>query len=106
MEPISVQPAGLQAFAAELVALAGELADDAELCRSTARSFATALGGEEGWTTQGCAVAWAAVEELLAGGAQALAVTFADVAQRYADEDDALAAGIRAAQPYGAPGSR
>jgi hypothetical protein len=106
LEAVSVQPAALHALATELTTLAGELASDAELCRSTGRSFATALAGDEDWTTQRCSLAWATAEELLAGGARALAATLADVAARYADEDDALAAGIRAGRRYGAPGSR
>jgi len=105
LEPISVRPAALQALATELTALAGDLTGDAELCRSTGRSLATALGGDEGWTTQRCALAWATAEEVLAGGARAVAATLADAAARYADEDDALAAGIRAGRRSGAPGS-
>ena len=43
-EPISVQPAALEALAAELSALAAELAEDADLCRSAAHTVPAALG--------------------------------------------------------------
>ena len=46
----TVQPEAVEALAAELRALAAELADDAGWVRAAAASFAVALGGDEGWT--------------------------------------------------------
>ena len=105
-EPISVQPAALEALAAELAALAAELSHDADLCRSAAHSVTTALGGHEGRTARDCVAAWASLEEVLADGARSLGSTLSSTAARYADEDYTLAARIRTGHTYGAPGSR
>jgi hypothetical protein len=105
-EPISVQPAALEALAAELSALAAELSEDADRCRSAAHAAATALGGDEGRIARDCATAWASLEEVLADGARSLGSTLSATAARYADEDYSLAARIRSGRSYGAPGSR
>ena len=105
-EPISVEPAALEALAAELSALAAELSQDADLCRSAAHSVTTALGGDEGRTAGDGAMAWASLGEVLADGARSLGSTLSSTAARYADEDYSLAARIRSGRPYGAPGSR
>lgn len=104
-EPISVQPAALEALAAELSALAAELAQDADVCRSAAPTFSTALGGE-GWAARDCVAAWASLEETLADGARSLGATLSATAAGYADEDCSLAARIRTGHTYGAPGPR
>jgi hypothetical protein len=103
-ESISVRPAALQTLAAELSALAGELEQDAELCRAAAHSFATALGGAEGWTAGASATAWASLEEALADGARALAGTLSAAVARYAAEDHALSARIRSGRSHRMPG--
>jgi len=60
VEPsITVEPDAVAAIAAELSALAGELSDDAALCRSAAASFLSALSGDEGWASGETATAWA-----------------------------------------------
>ena len=104
-EPISVQPAALEALAEDLSALSAELSQDVDLCRSAAPTFPTALGGE-GWAAQDCIAAWAAVEETLADGARSLGATLSAAVAGYADEDDSLSARIRSGRSYGAPGYR
>ncbi len=106
VEPISVQPAALEALAAELSVLAAELARDADLCRSAAHGVTTALGGDEGSTAGNGATAWASLEEMLADGARSLARTLTAAVAAYADEDFSLSARIRLGRGYGAPGSR
>jgi Excreted virulence factor EspC, type VII ESX diderm len=105
-EPISVQPAALEALAAELSALASALSEDADRCRSAAHAVSTALGGHEGLTARDCVTAWASLEEVLVDGARSLGSTLSSTAARYADEDYSLAARIRTGLTYGAPGSR
>ncbi len=105
-EPITVQPAALEALAAELSVLAADLARDADLCRSAAHGFTTALGGDEGSIARNCAVAWASLEEMLADGVRSMAGTLTAVVAGYADEDFSLSARIRLGRTYGAPGSR
>jgi hypothetical protein len=104
-EPISVQPAALEALAAELSAVAAELSQDADLCRSAAPTVPTALGGE-GWAAQVCIAAWASLEETLADGARSLGATLSAAVAGYADEDYSLSARIRSGRSYGAPCSR
>jgi hypothetical protein len=105
-EDISVRPAALRALAAELSALAVELADDADLLRSTGRSFRSALGDSEGWTADLAAGGWARLQEQLADGASALAGTFDTAAAGYTAQDYSLAARIAAGTPDAAPGPR
>jgi hypothetical protein len=100
-ELLSIERAGLRALAAELSALGGELAEDAELCRSTARSFTTALGGLDDGTAEGAASAWAALDELLADSVSALAGTLTAAVDAYAARDQALAARIASGRPDG-----
>ena len=87
----AVVPDAVDALAGELRALAAELADDADRLRSVAASFATALGGDEGWTAGATATAWAQLEEVVAARTNALAVTLGAAADAYRAEDAALA---------------
>ena len=98
-DEISVRPAALHVLAAELSVLAGELADDADLCRSTGHSFLSALGDREGWPAHAAARTWAGVQALLAENTAALARTLDDVAGHQAAHDQALAARIGAGRP-------
>jgi len=98
-ELFNVEPGLLGALAAELSALAGELADDAALCRSTAGSFTTALGGADGWTAGSTAAAWAALEEQLADGATTLAGTLTAAAAAYTAHDSSLSRRIASTGP-------
>jgi hypothetical protein len=85
--PITVEPDVVDGLAAELAALAAELADDAALCRSTAASLDAALGGHEGWTAAAAGTAWASLAHVVADRADAVAVTLvaAMLAYRAAD---------------------
>lgn len=90
-DSVLVRPEGLAALAAELAGLATELFDDAERCRVAAGSLAAALDGEEGWNAGAAGTAWAALEEVLAGRASALARTVTDAVQAYLDGDAGIA---------------
>jgi hypothetical protein len=94
--PISVQLDAVDALAAELAALAGELDDDAGLCRSTARSFASALDGHEGWTAAAAATAWGSLTEVVAARTAAVAATLTSATAAYRAADTALSAGMSA----------
>jgi hypothetical protein len=87
----SVRPDEVAALAAELRALAAELADDAGWIRSAAASFSAALGGDEGWAAGATATAWAHLQEVLTARTEALAGTLAAAAAAYLAEDAALA---------------
>jgi DNA-binding IclR family transcriptional regulator len=100
-EPILVRPAFLESLAAELSALAGELATDADLCRSTGHSLLAALGDVEGWTAQAATTTWAALQELLADGTAALARSFLATAADYAEHDGSLGRRIAAGRTAG-----
>jgi len=86
----SVRPDEVAALAAELGALAAELADDADHLRSASASFPAALGGNEGWAAGATATAWARLQEVLADRTDVLAGTFAAAAAAYRAEDAAL----------------
>lgn len=102
---VTVHPDVVGGMAAELSALATELADEARLCRSTAASLDAALGGHEGWTAGAAATAWAALGQVLAEHTGAVAVTLAATMTAYQAGDGALAGRIRAA-PAGQRGPR
>ncbi|MCW2633832.1 MAG: hypothetical protein JWQ99_199 [Blastococcus sp.] len=87
----SVRPGALEALAAELAALAGDLSEDGALCRSAATSLATALGGDEGWSARAAATAWAALAEVVAARAGAVAGTLVAAVAAYRSVDQALA---------------
>jgi hypothetical protein len=88
---LSVQLDAVEALAVELAGLATELAGDAALCRSTATSLGAALGGDEGWTAGGVAVAWGGLTEVVADRADAVAGTLLAAVAAYRDADAALA---------------
>ena len=97
---ISVQLDGVQALAAELAALAAELDDESDLCRSTARLLSAALDGHEGWTAGATATAWGSLTAVLAARTAAVASTLTGAAAAYRAADAALSEGI------GSPGPR
>jgi hypothetical protein len=103
--PLIVHPDAVGGLAIELAALAAELDDEAELCRSTAVSLQSALGGREGWTAGAAGTAWAALVQVLAGrsGAMARSLTAAMTAYR---TEDATRAGRIGAAPAGQRGHR
>jgi hypothetical protein len=100
--PISVQLDAVEALAAELAVLAAELDDDAELCRSTAVSFTTALEGDEGWTSGAAATAWASLTALVAARTSAVADTLTAATAAYRAADSAMAGGIAGRRAPGA----
>lgn len=91
---ISVQIDALQGLAGELAALAAELHDDAELCRSAASALYTALDGDEGWTSGGAAVAWGALTGVVADRTAAVAGTLGAAAVAYRAADATLAGDV------------
>jgi hypothetical protein len=99
--PITVEPAALEALAAELAALAVELAVDAEHSESLAATFPVALGGEEGWVAGATATAWAALQEAIADRARAVAGTLSGAAAAYRAQDAALSGHMGRGRPAG-----
>lgn len=91
---ISIQLDAVEGLAAELAALAGRLADDAWLCTSTAASFATALGGDDGWRGGAASTAWSSLLAVLGEGAGSLASTLHGAVAAYRAADAGLAADI------------
>jgi hypothetical protein len=96
-----LEPAGVEALAAELRALGAELAGDADAARSAAVVFPLALDGEAGWCAGASARAWASVEEVLARRAGAVAETLVAAVAAYRAEDEALAAQVGMTRPRG-----
>ena len=93
----SVRPDAVEALAAELAALAGDLSEDGALCRSAATSLGTALGGDEGWSAGAAATAWAVLAEVVAARTGALAGTLVAAVAAYRSADLALAGRITTA---------
>lgn len=91
---ISVQLDTVQALADELAGLAGELDDEAALCRSTSASFTTALTGEEGRSAAEAAMAWSGLTAAVADRCRAVGVLLSAAIDSYREMDDALAARI------------
>ena len=95
-DAVLVEPAAVTAYATELSGLAAELSDDADGCRVAAGSLSAALDGVQGWRAGAAVTAWAALEDVLAERATALARTLEAVVQAYLAEDARLAGGIGA----------
>jgi hypothetical protein len=103
--PISVQLDAVDALAAELAALAAELGDEGELCRSTARSLSTALDGHEGWTAGATATAWGSLAGVVAARTAAVAATLTRATAAYRAADAALSEGL-GSRAHGTVGPR
>ena len=99
--PIAVEPAALEALAAELDALAAELTRDAADVLSVAPTFPVALGGEAGWAPGATATAWASLEETLVDRTRTLAGTLVGAAAAYRAEDAALSMHMGPGRPAG-----
>jgi hypothetical protein len=93
---ITVQLDGVEALAAELGVLAAELEDEADLCRSAARSFSSALLGHEGWTAGATATAWGSLIAVVAARTSAVAATLTRATAAYLAADAALSEEIGA----------
>ena len=91
---IHLRPEELAGLAAELTALAAELADDAEDCRASAAVLTRTLAGPEGWRAGGVATACASLLGSLADDAAALAGTLTASLASYRGLDASLAGGI------------
>jgi hypothetical protein len=102
----SVQLDAVAALAAELAALAGELSDDAALCRSTATSLSSALVGEISWWAGSAATGWGALTEVVAARSAAVAGTLETAVAAYRADDLALAASIGSGLPHRPDGPR
>lgn len=100
---ISVQFDALGGIAGELAALAAELDDDAELCRSAAAALSAALGGDEGWTSGGAAVGWGSLTAVVAARAAAVAATIAAAADAYRVADAGLSGRLAGSRPATVP---
>lgn len=100
----SIDPDAVLAHVAELRSLAGELLDDAALCRSTASSFRAALRGIAGADAAAACGTWHSLTQALAGRADALAVTLAAAVEAYLVLDARLAGDLapEAGPPSGA----
>jgi hypothetical protein len=103
--PITVHPDAVGGLATELAALAGDLHDEAQLCRSTAISLHSALDGSEGWTAGAAGTAWAVLVQVLADRSSAVADTLTAAMTAYQAEDTTLARRI-GAPPAGQRGPR
>ena len=93
---ISVQLDAVEALAAELGGLAAELDDEADLCRSAARSLSSALHGHEGWTAGATATAWGSLVTVVAARTSAVAATLTRATAAYRAADAALSEEIGA----------
>ena len=99
---ISVQLDAVEALAAELAALAAELDDDGDLCRSLAGALSAALDGHEGWTAGATATAWGSLAAVVAARTAAVAATLTRATAAYRAQDAALSEGI-GAREHGVP---
>jgi hypothetical protein len=104
--PITVEPDVVEGLAAELSALAAELADDAALCRSTAASLDDAFGGHEGWTASAAGTAWAGLAQLVSDRAAAVAATLVAAMAAYRAADATLSEQMRSGVPRDGSGPR
>jgi hypothetical protein len=88
---ITVRLEAVEALATELSVLAGELSDDAALCRSAATSLYAALSGDTGWSAGSAATTWSALTEVVAARSGAVAGTLVSAVAAYRAAEAALA---------------
>jgi hypothetical protein len=100
---ITAQLDAIDALADELAGLATELADEARLCRSTAVSLGTALGGEAGEHAGAAGAGWGALLELVAEHTDGLAGTLRAAVDSYRLTDATLADRVLARRQGTAP---
>jgi hypothetical protein len=89
--PISVQLDSLDALADELAALAGELADDADLCRRAGGRLCAGLSGDVGLDALAGARGWAGLTAAVADAARSIAVVLASAVTAYRHAEAARA---------------
>jgi hypothetical protein len=100
---ITAELDAIDALADELAGLATELADDAALCRSTAVSLGTALGGEAGERAGAAGTGWGALLDLVAQHTGGLAATLRAAVDSYRLTDATLADRLLARRQGAAP---
>jgi hypothetical protein len=88
---ITVRLDAVEALAAELSVLAGDLSDDAALCRSAAASLYAALSGDTGWWAGSAATTWSALTEVVAARSGAVAGSLVSAVGAYRAAEAALA---------------
>ena len=88
---ISVQLEALEALAGELTALAGELSDDADLCRGASAALCAGLSRDEGLEAGAAATAWSSLIGAVADGARAIAGALIAAVAAYRAADRARA---------------
>src|SRR4051812_29698125 len=93
---ISIQLDRVEALAAELVSLAGELAGETASCASAAASLHGALGGDEGWRAGVAGTAWAGLLRLIDERTAAVGATLSAAVLSYREADARLAASMPA----------
>ena len=98
-DPITVQPDAVAALGAELSGLAGELAEDAALCGSTASSLRTALAGAEGAQAGDAGSGWARLTGVLAARGKAVGAALGAAADTYRAADARLSSCIGPDRP-------
>ncbi len=91
---ISVQLDALEALAAELHALAGELDDDGARCARSAADLSDALSLDEGLEAAAAASRWAALTAVVAEGTRAVSATLTAAVGSYRAVEAARAASI------------
>src|SRR4051794_3602592 len=96
---ISIQLDRVEALAAELVSLAGEISAETAPCTSAAASLRSALGGDEGWHAAVAGAAWAGLLRLIDERSSAVGATLSAAVQSYRETDAELAASMPAGLP-------
>src|SRR5215212_4241672 len=89
-----------------VAALAVELDDDADLCRSLAGVLSAALDGHEGWTAGATATAWGSLATVVAARTALVAATLTGATAAYRAAEAALSEGIGAREHGVAEGPR
>jgi hypothetical protein len=103
---ISIQLDRVEALAAELASLAGELSGETALCTSAAASLLTALGGDEGWHAAVAGHAWGGLLGLADERTAAVGATLSAAVRSYREADAQLAQFMPAGSPRPAAGPR
>ncbi|MGY1689220.1 hypothetical protein [Geodermatophilus sp. SYSU D01105] len=100
---ITAELDAIDGLADELTGLAAELGDDAQLCRSTAVSLGTALGGQAGDRAGAAGGGWGTLLELLAEHTRGLAETLRAAVDSYRLTDATLSDRLLARRAGTAP---
>lgn len=96
---VSIQLDSVDALAAELAALAAELAGDVAACAACAAGLASALDDDAGWHAAAAATSWARLVELLRARTAAVSGTLGAAVDGYRATEAALADSVRSVFP-------